>query len=61
MTQQPLSNGEILDLCFQIAKILQNNDESKSSIESEIEKAIKAKIIESHLEKYILIPKYKSL
>lgn len=61
MNQQPLSNAEVLDLCFQIAKILQNTDESKSSIESEVEKAIKAKIIESHLEKYILIPKYKSL
>lgn len=61
MNQQPLSNAEVLDLCLQIAKILQNNDESKSSIEAEIEKAIKTKIIESYLEKYILIPKYKSL
>jgi len=60
VTQQPLKSSEIRDLCFQIAGILQKNDESVDSIESQVEKAVKAKIIESHLDKFILLPKYNT-
>ena len=59
MTQQPLTNFEIHDLCFEIAGILQKNEDSEKAIQEVIEKAITAKIIEDRLNKFILLPKYK--
>lgn len=51
MTQQPLSNSEIRDLCYEIAEILQKNVVSDQEIIDAIERK---------LAKYILIPKYKT-
>lgn len=51
MTQQPLNNAEIRDLCYEIAGILQKNVVSDQEIIDAIER---------ELSKYILLPKYKT-
>lgn len=57
--QQPLSNFEVRELCFALAGKLQTPNYSHSVEEESIKLAITARVIESKLEDYILIPKYK--
>ena len=59
MNQQPLSNFELRELCFELAGKLQVPNYTTSIEEESIKMAIAARVIESKLENYLLIPKYK--
>jgi hypothetical protein len=61
INQQPLSNSEIRDLCFKIAKLLKDEDVKEEAIINTIKEAVVAKLIEESLNQYILVPKYKGI